>query len=92
MTRTWLAATLIAVATAALAEDTKPLTTQQRRMAECNQQAGERKGDERRQFMSQCLAVKAKMTPQERMSYCNQQAGERKGDERKQFMSQCLKG
>ncbi len=91
MTRTWLAVALVAVATTALADETKQLNPQQRRMAECNQQAGERKGDERKQFMSQCLAGKTKMTPQERMSYCNKQAGDRKGDERKQFISHCLK-
>lgn len=64
---------------------------QQTRMAECNKQAGERKGDERKAFMSQCLSSKPKMTQQERMKHCNAEAGERKGDERKAYMSQCLK-
>ncbi|WP_119353563.1 PsiF family protein [Azohydromonas sediminis] len=88
----WLAAALLLGASGAHADEPKQLNTQQNRMAQCNQQAGDLKGDERRQFMSQCLAGKAKMTPQERMSYCNKQAGDRKGDERKEFMSRCLKG
>lgn len=64
---------------------------QQTRMAECNKSAGDRKGDERRAYMSQCLSGKKKMTQQERMKHCNAEAGDKKGDERKAFMSQCLK-
>lgn len=64
---------------------------QQTRMAECNKQAADKKGDERKAFMSQCLSNKPKMTQQERMKHCNAEAGERKGDERKAYMSQCLK-
>ena len=67
-------------------------------MKECNAKAGERKGDERKKFMSACLkgdapsAAQAKQ--QERMKDCNKQAGDKKlkGDERKTFMSACLKG
>ena len=55
MTRTWLAVALLAVATTALADETKQLNPQQRRMAECKKQAGDRKGDERKQFISHCL-------------------------------------
>jgi len=81
----------------ALAADTKAdkePTAQQLRMKECNQKAGEKKGDERKSFMSACLAGKEpepKMTQQEKMKVCNQKAGEKKGDERKKFMSECLK-
>lgn len=64
---------------------------QQTRMAECNKQAADKKGDERKAFMSQCLSNKPKMTQQERMKHCNAEAGDRKGDERKAYMSQCLK-
>lgn len=87
----WLAAALLAAATLAHADDKKPLTEQQNRMAACNRDAGDMKGDERRAFMSQCLSGKAKMTPQQRMSHCNREAGERKGDERRRYMSDCLK-
>src|ERR1700751_940719 len=70
------------------------LTPQQQRMKDCNAQAGDKKGDERKAFMSTCLkgeaAAPAKpMTQQEKMTFCNKQAGDKKGDERKTFMSTC---
>jgi psiF repeat len=71
---------------------------QQELMKQCNEKAGERKGDERKKFMSTCLkgdAPSAAQTKQQqRMAECNKQAGAKqlKGDERKNFMSGCLKG
>jgi hypothetical protein len=83
----------------ALAADTaKPLTPQQQRMKDCNAQAGNKKGDERKTFMSTCLkggaAAPAKMTQQEKMKACNADATKQKltGDKRKSYMSTCLKG
>ncbi|MCX8113574.1 MAG: PsiF family protein [Burkholderiaceae bacterium] len=77
------------------AEEKKPRTAQQEKMAACNKQASEKnlKGDERKKFMSECLSA-AKKTQQEKMAACNKQAGEKnlKGDERKKFMSECLRG
>jgi hypothetical protein len=80
----------------------KTLTPQQQKMKDCNAQAGDKKGDERKAFMKTCLkadntvaapAAPAKpMTQQEKMKVCNTQAGDKKGDERKAFMSTCLKG
>jgi hypothetical protein len=72
---------------------------QQERMKACNQKAADKKGEERKTFMSACLkgndaAVSAKQAKQqERMKDCNRQAGDKKlkGDERKSFMSSCLK-
>ncbi len=67
---------------------------QQNKMKECNASAGEKKGDERKAFMKECLSAKpAKTTQQEKMKSCNKEAGENalKGDERKKFMSDCLK-
>ncbi len=77
------------------ADDPKKLTPQQAKMAACNKEAGEKnlKGDERKKFMSECLAA-AKLTQQEKMAVCNKRAGEKnlKGDDRKKFMSECLRG
>jgi hypothetical protein len=89
MHRTFVAAALALAFAAgpALAAD----NPQHTRMAECNKQAADKKGDERKAFMSQCLSSKPKMTQQERMKHCNAEAGDRKGDERKAYMSQCLK-
>jgi hypothetical protein len=71
-------------------------TPQQQKMKDCNAKAGDKKGDERKAFMSSCLSSKeapaAAMTQQDKMKDCNVKAGDKKGDERKAFMSSCLKG
>jgi hypothetical protein len=66
------------------------LTPQQNKMAACNHDAGDRKGDERKAFMKQCLSAKRAMTQQEKMKACNHDAGGMKGEERKAFMKDCL--
>ena len=76
-------------------KDATATNSQQQRMKDCNAKAGDKKGDERKAFMSACLSGKdappAKMTQQEKMKACNVKAGDKKGDERKSFMSDCLK-
>lgn len=71
-------------------------TPQQEKMKACNEQAGDKKGDERKAFMKSCLSAKPaddkRASQQEKMKACNKQAGDKKGDERKKFMSECLKG
>ena len=68
--------------------------SQQSKMTACNQQAGDKKGDERKAFMKNCLSAaapaSAPMTQQQKMTACNQQAGDKKGDDRKAFMKDCL--
>jgi psiF repeat len=90
--------------TGAYAQDKKEPSAaqkkQQTRMKECNERAGDKKGDERKKFMSACLKggssapTAAQKEQQSRMKDCNKQAGDKKlkGDERKKFMSSCLKG
>lgn len=88
---------LVAAVGVPAAHAAEKMTPQQNRMKECNEKAGEKKGDERKAFMSSCLSNKppapaAKGTPQqERMKECNTKAAGKKGDERKEFMSQCLR-
>jgi hypothetical protein len=74
---------------------------QQERMKSCNEKAGDKKGDERKKFMSTCLKADAGETggkkttaQQDKMKACNKQASDKKlkGDDRKKFMSGCLKG
>ncbi len=85
---------------ASLAPAAFAASTQQNKMKECNASATDKKGDERKAFMKECLSAKpaaaeAKGTPQqEKMKACNKEAGEKalKGDDRKKFMSTCLKG
>ncbi len=74
----------------------KAPTAQQNKMATCNKDAGDKKGDERKAFMKECLSAKpdGKTAQQNKMKTCNEDAGKKalKGDERKKFMSECLKG
>ena len=70
-------------------------TPQQEKMKNCNAQATDKKGDERKAFMKECLSakpMKANTAQQEKMKVCNKEASgkELKGDERKKFMSSCL--
>ena len=70
-------------------------TPQQQKMKDCNAQASDKKGDERKAFMKECLSAKPMKqgTPQqEKMRACNKEASGKqlKGDERKKFMSTCL--
>jgi len=64
--------------------------TQQSKMATCNKDAGDKKGDERKAFMKECLSAK-KVTQQDKMKTCSADAKGKKGDERKAFMKECLK-
>jgi len=78
-------------AAAAPMADKKP-TAQQSKMATCNKDAAEKKGDERKAFMKSCLSAKADTgtTQQSKMKTCNASAGDKKGDERKAYMKECL--
>jgi hypothetical protein len=78
-------------------EPSEKQMAQQERMKECNAKAADKKGDERKKFMSACLKGEAsgkQSAQQEKMKTCNQQASSKKlkADERKQFMSSCLRG
>ncbi len=71
-------------------------TPQQEKMAMCNKDAADKKGDERKAFMKTCLSDKKEVvaaaapTQQTKMKTCNVDAGDKKGDERKAFMKTCL--
>jgi hypothetical protein len=64
---------------------------QQTKMGECNKQAADKKGDERKAFMKECLSAKKETPQQAKMKSCNADAKGMKGDERKKFMSECLR-
>jgi len=66
-----------------------PMSKQQSKMGACNAEAGDKKGDERKAFMKQCLSAKP-ATQQDKMKTCNKDAAGKKGDERKAFMKECL--
>jgi hypothetical protein len=65
-------------------------TAQQTKMATCNAEAGDKKGDERKAFMKTCLSAPKATAQQNRMKQCNADAKGKKGDERKTFMKSCL--
>ena len=84
---------LVGASSLAFAADDKK-NSQQEKMKACNAQAGDKKGDERKAFMSECLkGATAPATQQEKMKKCNADANAKalKGDDRKTFMSDCLK-
>ena len=104
-----LCCVMLGTAPLALAQDkgkapSEAQKRQQERMKSCNETAGDRKGDDRKKFMSSCLkgedmgqasGKSVKQTAQQdRMKDCNKQASAKsmKGDERKKFMSSCLSG
>ena len=95
-----IAALLLALplaATSTFAAD-EAKTAQQSKMSMCNKDAADKKGDERKAFMKECLkkdgnpekAGDKKMAQQEKMKACNKDATGKKGDERKAFMKECL--
>jgi psiF repeat len=63
---------------------------QQERMKACNVEAGDKKGDDRKKFMSTCLSDKKKASDN-KMAACNTKSKGMKADERKKFMSDCMK-
>lgn len=75
--------------TAHAADATAEPTKQQNKMTMCNKDAADKKGDERKAFMKDCLTTK-KATQQDKMKTCNTDATGKKGDERKTFMKECL--
>lgn len=93
-----VAAIAFACAAPTFAADTKteakPANAQNQRMSDCNAKAGDKKGDERKAFMSSCLSNKpvAQAKPESRISICNKKTAGLKGDERKKAQSECMKG
>ncbi|MEP7275823.1 MAG: PsiF family protein [Betaproteobacteria bacterium] len=63
---------------------------QQERMKVCNKEASDKKGDDRKKFMSTCLSDKKKVDDN-KMASCNTKSKGMKADERKRFMSDCMK-
>lgn len=82
----------LSVGVAHAADEKKAPTAQQSKMATCNKDAADKKGDERKAFMKSCLSAKpaAATTQQDKMKTCNVDAKGKKGDERKAFMKECL--
>jgi len=87
--KTFIAAALLGLGLVAGNVYAAEATAQQSKMGECNKEAGDKKGDERKAFMKTCLSAK-KQSQQDKMKSCNKDATGKKGDERKAFMKDCL--
>ena len=93
-----LAVSPITIATATDKAPSEKQMAQRELMKECNDKAADKKGDERKKFMSSCLKGDAlsdkQIAQREKMKTCNKEAGDKKlkGKERKEFMSSCLAG
>ncbi|CAN5333997.1 PsiF family protein [soil metagenome] len=91
-----VAITVAALCGSAHAADKTP-TAQQNKMVTCNKEAGDKKGDERKDFMKTCLSNKPAepmkpVTQQDKMKSCNASATGKTGDDRKAYMKTCLSG
>ena len=67
---------------------------QQSKMTACNASAGDKKGDERKAYMSSCLSAKpaaAPAKPESKMAMCNKKTAGLKGEERNKAQSECMK-
>jgi len=73
------------------AKKTDAMTPQQEKMKACNEQAADKKGDERKAFMKTCLSAKPEK-PKSKMAMCNEKTkGMAKADADK-ARSECMKG
>lgn len=72
------------------AADAAAPNPQQERMKTCNAKATDKKGDERKKFMSDCLSAEKK-ADDNKMAQCNTKSKGMKADERNKFMSECMK-
>lgn len=88
--KTTLTLALLALFAASSAPALAAENAQQERMKTCNAKAGDKKGDERKKFMSDCLSAEKKASDN-KMAACNTKSKGMKADERKKFMSECMK-
>jgi hypothetical protein len=63
---------------------------QQERMKTCNAKATDKKGDERKKFMSECLSAEKK-THDNKMATCNAKTKGLKKEEANKVRSECMK-
>jgi Ni/Co efflux regulator RcnB len=75
-------------------EEKKEMSTQQSKMGSCNKDAGDKKGDERKAFMKDCLSKEkdAKAANQKKFGDCSSSLKGQKlsKDERSTKMKECM--
>ena len=85
-----LAVTILGLFAASALPALAAVNAQQERMKACNKEAADKKGDDRKKFMSTCLSDKKK-ADENKMATCNTKSKGMTGDDRKRFMSECMK-
>jgi hypothetical protein len=81
-----MVAGMVVVAGPALAAE----NSQQDKMKACNTKAGDKKGDERKAFMSSCLKA-APPKAESKMAMCNKKTAGMEKDARAKAQSECMK-
>ncbi|HEX8012981.1 MAG TPA: PsiF family protein [Casimicrobiaceae bacterium] len=69
---------------------TDAMNSQQGRMKACNEQAGDKKGDERKAFMKSCLSAKPAKA-KSKMALCNEKTKGMSKAEAAKARSECMK-
>ncbi len=64
--------------------------SQQNKMKDCNASAGDKKGDERKAYMSTCLSAKPAKA-ESKMAMCNKKTAGLDKDARAKAQSECMK-
>ncbi len=64
--------------------------SQQDKMKACNASAADKKGDERKAYMSTCLSAKP-VKPESKMAMCNKKTAGMTKDDRAKAQSECMK-
>ena len=77
--------------TKADAKKTDAMNPQQNKMKDCNDQAGDKKGDERKAFMKTCLSAKP-AKKESKMAMCNEKTKGMSKPDADKARSECLKG
>jgi hypothetical protein len=87
-----LAATALLACGSVYAADTKTdaKMSQQDKMKMCNDQAGDKKGDERKAFMKTCLSAKPEK-PKSKMAMCNEKTKGMSKEEANKARAECMK-
>jgi hypothetical protein len=72
------------------AAEAKAPNPQQEKMKTCNEQAGDKKGEDRKAFMKTCLSA-APPPKESKMAMCNKKTAGLKAEERAKAQSECMK-
>lgn len=93
----FVAAGALMFAASPFAADTKTTdaaktpNVQQQKMKTCSDQAGDKKGDERKAFMKTCLSA-APVKAESKMAMCNKKTAGMNKEDRAKAQSECMKG